>query len=117
LIKFVDELRLRDVGFKSLTDGIDTAAPSGDLFLRTMAALSEMERSLTRERTRIGLAVARARGREGGRRPKLSPRQIEHAKNLLADRTTNVSEVAARLGVARSTLYRAIERASASRVE
>jgi DNA invertase Pin-like site-specific DNA recombinase len=116
LIKLVDELRRRDVGFRSLTDGIDTAA-SGGLFLQTIAVLSEMERSLTRERTRAGLAVARARGREGGRRPKLSLHQVEQAKSLLADRGTNVSEVATSLGVARSTVYRAIERASASRAE
>jgi DNA invertase Pin-like site-specific DNA recombinase len=116
LIKLVDELRRKDVGFRSLTDGIDTPANGGH-FLRTMAALSEMERSLTRERTRVGLAVARARGREGGRRPKLTLHQVEQAKSLLADRTTNVSEVAAGLGVARSTLYRAIERASESRAK
>jgi DNA invertase Pin-like site-specific DNA recombinase len=114
LIKLVDELRRRDVGFRSLSDDIDSAASRGR-FLQTMAALSEMERSLTRERTRVGLAVARVRGREGGRRPKLSLHQIEQAKSLLADRTTNVSEVAASLGVARSTLYRAIERASEPR--
>ena len=117
LVKLVDELRRRDVGFRSLADGIDTATPSGRGFLQTIADLSEMEYSLTRERTRIGRAIARARGREGGRHPKLSLHQIEQAKSLLADRTTSVSEVAARLGVARSTLYRAIERASAPRID
>lgn len=117
LITFVEELRRRDIGFRSLTDCIDTAAPTGGLFLQTVAALSEMERSLTLERTRVGLAVARARGREGGRRPKLSPDQVEQAKSFLADRTTNVSQLAASFGVARSTLYRAIERGSVSRSE
>jgi DNA invertase Pin-like site-specific DNA recombinase len=116
LIKLVDELRRRDVGFRSLTDGIGTAASRG-LFLQTMTALSEMERSLTRERTRVGLTAARARGREGSRPPKLSLHQIEQAKNLLANRATNVSEIAASLGVARLTLYRAIERASESRAK
>ena len=70
-----------------------------------------------RERAQVALAVAKARGREGGRRPKLTALQIEQVKNLLANRTTNVSEVAASFGVARSTLYRAMERASAARAE
>lgn len=117
LIKLVVELNRRNVDFRSLGDNIDTAVPSGNLFLQTIAALSEMDHSLTRERTRVGRTVARARGREGGRHPKLNGQQIEHAKSLLADPTINVAEVAARLGVARSTLYRAIERASASGAE
>jgi len=117
LIKLVDELRQRDIGLRSLADSTDAAVANGWPFMQTMAALSEMERSLMRERTQAALAVAKARGREGGRRPKLTALQIEQVKNLLANRTTNVSEVAASFGVARSTLYRAMERASAARAE
>ena len=117
LIKLVDELRQRDIGLRSLADSTDVAVANGWPFMQTMAALSEMERSLMRERTQVALAVAKARGREGGRRPKLTALQIEQVKNLLANRTTNVSEVAASFGVARSTLYRAMERASAARAD
>lgn len=117
LIKLVDELRQRDIGLRSLADSTDAAVANGWPFMQTMAALSEMERSLIRERTQVALAVAKARGREGGRRPKLTALQIEQVKSLLANRTTNVSEVAASFGVARSTLYRAMERASAARAE
>jgi DNA invertase Pin-like site-specific DNA recombinase len=114
LVGLIEELQSRQVGFRSLTDGIHTSSPVGRLFFHVMAALAEMERDLVRERTRAGLAAARARGREGGRRPKLSKRQVEHARSLLADPKTSVSEVASTLGVARSTLYRAIGRATAT---
>ncbi len=117
LIKLMIDLSRRNVEFRSLRDGIDTGELSSCPFIQTIAALFEMERSLTQERTRVGRTVARARGREGGRHPKLNIQQIEHAKSLLADPAINVTEVAARLGVARSTLYRAMERASASGAE
>jgi DNA invertase Pin-like site-specific DNA recombinase len=61
-----------------------------------------------RERTMAGLSAARARGRKGGRRPKLSPKQVAHARKLLEDRDTSIKEVAASLGVNRATIYRAL---------
>ena len=110
LVEFVGELHSRDINFASLTDGIDTATPAGRFFFHIMAALAEMERDLIRERTRAGLASAKARGRNGGRPPKLSARQVRHARRLLEDRTTTSEEVASTLGVSRSTLYRALNR-------
>jgi DNA invertase Pin-like site-specific DNA recombinase len=109
LVGLVDELRARDVAFRSLTDAIDTSTPAGRFFFHMMGALAEMERDLVRERTSAGLAAARARGRKGGRRPKLSARQVAHARRLLDDPGTSVTDVAASLGVARSTLYRALD--------
>ncbi|WP_425374954.1 recombinase family protein [Methylobacterium segetis] len=110
LLDFVEDLSKAQIGLRSLTDGIDTSTPSGRFFFHVMAALAEMERDLLRERTRAGLAAARARGRNGGRPSKLTGKQVAHAKRLLADPATTVGEVAATLGVSRSTLYRTFKR-------
>ncbi|HHT8275560.1 TPA: recombinase family protein [Citrobacter braakii] len=72
LVVLVEELREKGVNFRSLTDSIDTSTPMGRFFFHVMGALAEMERELIVERTRAGLAAARAEGRIGGRRPKFS---------------------------------------------
>jgi DNA invertase Pin-like site-specific DNA recombinase len=110
LIELVGELRERGIGFRSLTEGFDTSTPGGRLIFHVFAALAEMERDLIRERTQAGLAAARARGRNGGRKPKLNVKKLTHARELLANRDISVGEVAATLGVDRSTLYRALAR-------
>ena len=110
LIELVGELRKHAIGFRSLTEGFDTSTPGGRLIFHIFAALAEMERDLIRERTQAGLAAARARGRNGGRKPKLSAKKLVHARDLLANRDISVAEVAATLGVDRSTLYRALAR-------
>lgn len=110
LVEFVAELQNRDVQFVSLTDGIDTATSAGRFFFHVMAALAEMERDLARERTKAGLQAAKARGRLGGRPAKLTAQQLRHAARLLKDPETTGAEVAQTLGVARSTLYRSLER-------
>jgi DNA invertase Pin-like site-specific DNA recombinase len=100
LVELVDGLKERGVQFKSVTDGIDTSTSAGKFFFHVMAAMAEMERDLIRERTNAGLAAARARGRLGGRKPKMNA-----AKKLLRAGTP-VAEVAKTLGVGRATLYR-----------
>lgn len=110
LVTLVAELEARGINFASVTDGIDTSTSSGRFFFHVMAALAEMERDLIRERTLAGLRAAKARGRFGGRRPKLTSQQVIHAKRLLQDPKTTAIEVAQTLGVARSTLYRALGR-------
>lgn len=84
LVVLVEELRQKSVNFLSLTDSIDTSTPMGRFFFHIMGALAEMERELIVERTRAGLAVARANGRIGGRRPKLTAEQWAQAGRLLA---------------------------------
>jgi len=75
LIEIVSELKSKDVGFKSLTEGMDTSIPSGELLFHVFGALAQFERSLIKERVNAGLAAARKRGRIGGR-----PRAIEKKK-------------------------------------
>ncbi|HOV88069.1 MAG TPA: recombinase family protein [Syntrophobacteraceae bacterium] len=105
LVDLIGELHKQAVQFKSLTDAIDTGSPSGRFFFHVMAALAEMERELTVERTRAGLEVARQLGRKGGRKPKMTDSKIESAKKLLASGIPP-RDVAKNLGISVPTLYR-----------
>lgn len=106
LIETVDQLEDRQIGFRSLTEQIDTTTPGGRLIFHVFGALAEFERSIIRERSRAGLEAARARGRVGGRPRAMGPSDLVAAKALLADRSITVAEVARRLGVSPATLYR-----------
>jgi DNA invertase Pin-like site-specific DNA recombinase len=106
LIATVTDLEGRGVGFRSLTEAIDTTSAGGRLVFHIFGAMAEFERSIIRERTRAGLAAARTRGKTGGRPPALTPKDLVAAKALLVDPEISVEDVARRLGVAPSTLYR-----------
>lgn len=106
LIETVEGLEARGVGFRSLTENIDTTSPGGKLVFHLFAALAEFERGLIRERTMAGLASARARGRTGGRPRSLVERDLIAVKALLADDQITVAEVAKRVGISPATLYR-----------
>jgi len=108
LTQTVNSLAERGIGFRSLTEGIDTTTPAGKLVFHIFAALAEFERDIIRERTNAGLAAARARGRKGGRKPKLTPGKLATARQLYDARDKTVGEIAEIVGVARSTLYRAL---------
>ena len=105
LVLLVEELRERDVNFRSLTDSIDTSTPMGRFFFHVMGALAEMERELIIERTRAGLAAARAQGRVGGRRPKFTAEQWDQMGRLIAAGET-LQRVALFFDAGISTLYR-----------
>jgi len=105
LVRIVGELEQRGVGFESLTEKIETSSASGKLIFHVFASLAEFERNLIRERTRAGLDAARARGRIGGRTPKLDERQVREIRAMLRDPQVNVSDVARRYGVSRTTIY------------
>jgi DNA invertase Pin-like site-specific DNA recombinase len=107
LLDFIEELRARGVDFRSLTEGIDTTTVVGRFVFTLTAALAQMERELISERTRAGLAAAKARGRKGGRTPSLNKAKIEHARTLLASGTT-IKDIAETLGVNRATIYRSL---------
>lgn len=105
LIETVERLEEKQIGFRSLTEAIDTTTSGGRLIFHIFGALAEFERSIIRERTRAGLESARARGRMGGRPPALSQEDITVARTLLRDDSLTVSQIAKRLGVSPSTLY------------
>jgi DNA invertase Pin-like site-specific DNA recombinase len=107
LVDLVQCLQDKGIQFRSLTDGIDTSTTAGRFFFHVMAALAQMERELVHERTMAGLTAARARGRLGGRKPKMDDSRRKSAKHLLASGMAP-KEVAANLGVSRATLYRSL---------
>ncbi|EEV9968842.1 TPA: recombinase family protein [Escherichia coli] len=104
-VVLVEELRERGINFRSLTDSIDTSTPMGRFFFHVMGALAEMERELIVERTKAGLEAARAQGRIGGRRPKLTPEQWAQAGRLIASGVPR-QKVAIIYDVGVSTLYK-----------
>jgi len=108
LITMLDDLRDRGVRFQSLTEAIDTETPAGRVMWQMIGMMAEFERSLIVERTRAGMKAARARGVKPGRRPRLTPQQIEHAKELHGKGKHPEAIAAIFGGVSRSTVYRAL---------
>jgi DNA invertase Pin-like site-specific DNA recombinase len=112
LVNTVQDLSDRGIGFKVLAGqgaDIDTTTAGGKLVFGIFAALAEFERELIRERTRAGLAAARARGRKGGRKFALTKAQVRLAQAAMGKKETKVSELCAELGVTRATLYRYVD--------
>lgn len=110
LVGLLEQFEQDGVKLRSLQDGIDPSTSLGKAMLQIGAVFAEMERNLIRERTRAGLAAARARGRFGGRKPKIGADAIDTARRLMRDPDLTMSEIAQRLGVNRVTLYRTLER-------
>ena len=108
LITTVEDLKARGVGFRSLQEGaIDTTSASGELIFNIFSALAQFERRLIQERTRAGLAVARSRGRRGGRpRLELEEGKVQAAQKLAADTEMPIDEICRILNISRSTYYR-----------
>ena len=109
LVNVVHDLTTRKIGFRVLTGqgaSIDTTTPSGKLVFGIFASLAEFERDLISERTRAGLASARARGRKGGRRPKMTPAKVRLAAAAMGKPETNVARLCDELGISSQTLYR-----------
>jgi DNA invertase Pin-like site-specific DNA recombinase len=109
LIETVADLDGRKIGFKSLTESIDTTTSGGKLVFHIFGALAEFERDIIRERTQAGLQAARARGRLGGRRRAKAldtPKKVAMAQALYADKANPVGDICKTLNVSRATLYR-----------
>jgi DNA invertase Pin-like site-specific DNA recombinase len=106
LIETVEMLRFRGIGFRSLTEAIDTTTAQGVLVFHMFTALAEFERAIIRERTRAGLAAAKRSGRTGGRPTKMTEDDLDVARTLLAASDMTVADIAGRLGVSPATLYR-----------
>lgn len=107
IVTLVADLADRGVQFRSLTESIDTTTPGGELVFHIFAALAQMERRLISERTKAGLAAAKARGRVGGRPTVMTPERIEAARRMKED-GTSTSAIARMLGVGRATIDRAL---------
>ncbi len=106
LKEIVDDLQLRGVGLKALSQGIDTTTSGGRLFFHMLAAIAEFEHDLIVERTKDGLAAARARGRKGGGRFKMTPTKARQARAMYDEKTYTVQQIAETFGVSRGTIYR-----------
>ena len=109
LVNLVGDLTARGVGLRVLAGegaSIDTTTANGRLVFAIFAGLAEFERELIAERTRAGLAAARARGRHGGRPYKMTAAKLRLAQAAMGQPETKVSALCAELGVTRQTLYR-----------
>jgi DNA invertase Pin-like site-specific DNA recombinase len=109
LTGIVTTLRQREVGVRSLTNGIvDTTTAHGKLVFGMFALMAEYEAALIAERTQAGLAAARARGRKGGRKPKMTPALIDKAQRMYDSKSFTMAEIAQSCGVTPMTVYRNI---------
>ena len=108
LIETIGALEARGVGFRSLTESIDTTTPGGRLIFHVFGALGQFERYLIRERTKAGLTAAAARGRKGGRKPVVTADKLQRAQEHIAN-GLNVREAATRLKVSKTALYAALQ--------
>ena len=107
LLETVNDLEKRGVGFRSLTDAIDTTTSGGRLVFHIFGAIGQFERDLIRERTRAGLDAAKARGRKGGRRPVMTPEKLARARKLI-NGGMSVVNAASVIKVGKSSLYEAL---------
>lgn len=108
LIELLDGFKSHQVAFISLNENIDTTTAVGELAFHIIGSIAQFERRLISERTKAGLDAARARGRKGGRRPKLKSSDIKKAKAMLLDPDVTKSEVAQHFGVSRPTLNKSL---------
>ena len=112
LIDLVNRLEARGIALKSLQESIDTTTSSGKLVFHVFGALAEFERNLIRERTKAGLAAARARGRQGGRPKALDASRRALAVQLYRDRKNTVKEICEMMQISKPTLYKYVEAAA-----
>jgi DNA invertase Pin-like site-specific DNA recombinase len=109
MMSWAESPRKRGIGFKSLTENIDTTTSGGKLIFHIFGALAEFERNLISERTTAGLTAARARGRIGGRPKALTPQQRKIAQALYDDPNNSILEICRTLKISKVTLYRSIK--------
>lgn len=116
LLDLIETLNAREIGFRSLTENIDTSTPQGRLWVHFAAALQQFEVEQLRSRTRSGLEAARRRGRVGGRPRSLDDTKLKVARALIANGQMTMAEVAQHVGCAPSTLYRTLPGGRSARV-
>ncbi|MFD1211810.1 recombinase family protein [Arthrobacter sp. GCM10027362] len=113
LLEIIDELRAKGIGFKSLSDGIDTTTASGKMMFSVMGAFAEFERDLIKERTNSGLQAARDRGRLGGR-PAVITEELAQRISSLRDEGKSPTAIAKELEIGRATVYRHLKQQPAA---
>lgn len=106
VLALIDTLEHRGVGFRSLTEGVDTRGPFGKAMLTVLAAFAQLERDLIAERTRAGLSEARAKGRVGGRPKALTVKDAQFIQALYDSGEYTAKEIAAKLKISVATAYR-----------
>jgi DNA invertase Pin-like site-specific DNA recombinase len=106
LLNILEKITEAEAGFRSLTEAIDTTTPAGRMMLQMLGAFAEFERSMVRERTRMGLQAARERGLVGGRQPKLSAHQRSEAIKMVNSGAKSAAEVARLFRIHRSSVSR-----------
>ncbi len=112
LIEMVGELEEKKIGFQSIQESIDTTNSGGKLIFHMFGALAEFERQLIIERTRAGLAAARARGKKGGRPKLLNEKERDVAVRLYNDRKNSIMEICQLLKISKPTLYNYLHQAN-----
>jgi DNA invertase Pin-like site-specific DNA recombinase len=106
LLHILEQIAKANAGFRSLTEHVDTTTPAGRMMLQMLGSFAEFERSMVRERTRMGLEAARERGRIGGRRPKLTAHQRTEAIKMVNSGAKSAAEVARLFRIHRSSVSR-----------
>jgi DNA invertase Pin-like site-specific DNA recombinase len=113
LLNILENINDAGAGFRSLTENIDTTSPAGRMMLQMIGAFAEFERSMIRERTRMGLQAARERGRVGGRKARLKPNQVAEILRMVNSGNKTAAEAARLFGLHRSSISRLISQARA----
>jgi DNA invertase Pin-like site-specific DNA recombinase len=113
LIDLAKDLQARGVDLVVLDQGIDTSTAVGRMFFQILGAIAEFEHALMSERTMNGLEAARARGRTGGQKPKLGPRQVQLAREMYDSGELTAQQIADEFGVTRPTIYRHLGKTTA----
>jgi DNA invertase Pin-like site-specific DNA recombinase len=109
LIDTITSLQEQEIGFKSLTENIDTTTSGGKLVFHIFGALAEFEREIVKERTLAGLGSARARGRVGGRPKALTSKEIQMLNSMAADKSLTVADICKTFGIGKTTFYRYVK--------
>jgi DNA invertase Pin-like site-specific DNA recombinase len=113
MLHILEKLTEAGAGFRSLTENVDSTVPAGKMLLSMLGAFAEFERSMVRERTRMGLQAARERGRIGGRKPKIKPNQRAEILRMVNSGKTTAAEAARLFGLHRSSVSRLMSQARA----
>jgi DNA invertase Pin-like site-specific DNA recombinase len=103
-----ESLEKQGVEFVSVQDNIDTSNPMGKFFFRLMSSLAELERDITIDRTKAGLAAAKARGRVGGRKVTITTGQTLEAKRLADAGELSIADICKQVGISRASYYRVV---------